>query len=190
MANINGTGNIQDELNRCMPAAAHAKLGNLLAEIIQKYNDLASLVAKASYMVSQAGLVIKASGGTLVKAGSAFVALVGGVAVSKAENTDMAALVGTVADGKSALWPFYINASGTLSTGTKSADADTAEKALALLPATPAGLVRVGYIVVSNASGASFTGGTTALDASGITVAYYDDVNPVSSLSIAPLSNR
>lgn len=43
MANMTGTGNLKDELNRCMPAAAHAKLGDLLDEIITKHN---ALVAK------------------------------------------------------------------------------------------------------------------------------------------------
>lgn len=43
MANINGTGNLQDELNRMNPASAHAKLGDLLAEVITKHN---ALVAK------------------------------------------------------------------------------------------------------------------------------------------------
>lgn len=38
----NGTGNLIDELNRCMPAAAHAKLGDLLQEIITKHNALAA----------------------------------------------------------------------------------------------------------------------------------------------------
>lgn len=41
MANINGTGNLQDELNRMNPAAGHAKLGDLLHEIITKHNALA-----------------------------------------------------------------------------------------------------------------------------------------------------
>lgn len=43
MATKNGTGNLQDELNRMNPAASHAKLGDLLAEIITKQN---ALVAK------------------------------------------------------------------------------------------------------------------------------------------------
>jgi len=42
MANINGTGNLQDELNRMNPAAGHAKLGDLLNEIITKHNALAT----------------------------------------------------------------------------------------------------------------------------------------------------
>lgn len=32
--------NLQDELNRCMPAADHAKLGDLIAEMITKHNAL------------------------------------------------------------------------------------------------------------------------------------------------------
>lgn len=190
MANINGTGNLQDELNRMNPAASHAKLGDLLSDIIKKHNDLVAVIAKPNYITNSAGLVIKAAGGVLVKAGSAFVAMVGGVSVAKAVDTDMAALVGTVAASKSALFPFYVNASGTLSTGAKTADAASAAAALALLPAVPAGLVRIGYIVVTNGSASDFTGGTTALDATDITVAYYNDTNPVSDLGVKTLSQR
>lgn len=42
MGTKNGTGNLQDELNRMNPAAAHAKLGDLLNEIITKHNALAA----------------------------------------------------------------------------------------------------------------------------------------------------
>lgn len=42
MANINGTGNLKDELNRMNPASSHAKLGDLLDEIITKHNALAA----------------------------------------------------------------------------------------------------------------------------------------------------
>lgn len=40
MANVNGTGNLKDELNRMNPASAHAKLGDLMDEIITKHNAL------------------------------------------------------------------------------------------------------------------------------------------------------
>lgn len=40
MATKNGTGNLQDELNRMNPAAGHAKLGDLLVDIITKHNAL------------------------------------------------------------------------------------------------------------------------------------------------------
>ena len=45
MANKNGTGNLRDELNRMNPAASHAKLGDLLSEIIEKHNALAEASA-------------------------------------------------------------------------------------------------------------------------------------------------
>jgi hypothetical protein len=38
---------LKDELNRCMPAAAHAKLGDLLEEIITKHNALVALTEDA-----------------------------------------------------------------------------------------------------------------------------------------------
>lgn len=40
-----------DELNRCMPAADHAKLGDLLEEIITKHNALAALTEGAEDLV-------------------------------------------------------------------------------------------------------------------------------------------
>jgi hypothetical protein len=42
MPKFTGTGDLKDELNRCMPAAAHAKLGDLLDEMIIKHNALAA----------------------------------------------------------------------------------------------------------------------------------------------------
>lgn len=40
MANINASGSAQDQLNRSMPAAADVKLGDLLAELINRVNAL------------------------------------------------------------------------------------------------------------------------------------------------------
>ena len=40
--------NLIDELNRCMPAADHAKLGDLLQELITKHNALVTKVAAGS----------------------------------------------------------------------------------------------------------------------------------------------
>lgn len=42
MGTKNGTGNLQDELNRMNPAAGHAKLGDLINELITKHNALAA----------------------------------------------------------------------------------------------------------------------------------------------------
>lgn len=38
--NTKGTGNRKDELNRCMPAASNAKLGDVLDDLITKHNAL------------------------------------------------------------------------------------------------------------------------------------------------------
>ncbi len=40
MPNINAAGSVQDQLTRCMPAAADAKLGDVLADLIAKHNAL------------------------------------------------------------------------------------------------------------------------------------------------------
>lgn len=40
MVIIKGTGNLQDELNRMNPAAAHVKLGDVLNDIITQHNAL------------------------------------------------------------------------------------------------------------------------------------------------------
>lgn len=161
----------QSQINKLAPAANKVKLGDLLSEIIGKLN-----LAQSS-MLTKAGLVIKAGSSPIVKAGVAFAAVANGVPVRKAANTDMAALVGTLATAKSALWAFYIDSAGTLTTSAKTADADTHAAAMALLPVTPAGKAMIGFIVVDNATGSNFVGGTTALDAASLTVTYYDTMN-------------
>jgi hypothetical protein len=172
--------NVQDELNRCMPAAAHAKLGDLLVAMIAGYNalrtDLLAAVAELQTgIVIPVVLAIKAGSSTLAKSTSAFVARVDGTAVSKAANTDMSALAGVIATEKYAAWQWYMDDAGTITTSAKTADSDTEAAALALLPATPDGLVKLGAVSIYNNQGAAaaFTGGTTALDTAGLTVTYY-----------------
>lgn len=174
----------QSQLNKMAPAAKNASLGDLLAEVVSKMN------VQQSSMLTKAGLVIKAGSSAIVKAGSAFAAVVGGTPVRKAANTDMAALVGTLATAKSALWAFYIDAAGTLTTSAKTADADTHAAAMALLPVTPAGKAMIGFIIVDNATGSNFVGGTTALDAASLTVTYYDTLNNHVGTSIVELNSR
>jgi hypothetical protein len=167
-----GNGNNQDELNRMAPATSHAQLGTLLVEMIAAHN---ALVNRAnSVILTKAGLAIKAGASAIVKAVSAFAAVVSGTIVRKAANTDMAALVGTLATARSAAWAFYIDAAGTLTTSTKTADLTTHALAIAALPATPLNKALIGWIVVDNATGTNFVGGTTALDTGSLTVTYYD----------------
>lgn len=173
MSNIKSAATLQDQLNRCMPIAHDTKLGDLIAALIVAVN------AVTAACLTKAGLAIKASTSPTVKAANAILANIGGVYVSKAANTDMAALVGSLATAKSAAWAFYIDASGTLSTSDKTADAADHAAAVALIPAVPAGQAQIGVLVLDNATGAAFVGGTTALDTASLTATYYDTVGPV-----------
>lgn len=49
--------NLQDELNRCMPAADHAKLGNLLNDLITAVNaNTTAIKAVAAKLDADAGV--------------------------------------------------------------------------------------------------------------------------------------
>lgn len=133
-------------------------------------------------MLTTAGLAIKAGGSAIVKAATACVAIANGTPVLIAADTDMAALVGTLATAKSALWAFYVDSAGTKTTSTKTADAASAAAALALMPQVPDNKTMIGFIIVSNATGSNFVGGTTALDTGSLTVVYYNCLGSAPSL--------
>lgn len=175
MPNYNAGGQtVQSALNRMSPAAADAKLGDTLADLISTGND--NRARLNSFTMSSPGLVIKNASSPTVKAGTAFVANILGALVRKAANTDMPAISGVLATARSAAWVFFIDATGILSVSAKTADALTHDAALALLSATPSGVAMVGILVVDNASGSTFTAGTTNLDAAGITATYYNTI--------------
>jgi|SRR5579862_2616578 len=180
-AGFTNAAQLRDMLNRSSPAASHAKIGSVLTDII----------TYSSYtMLSKAGLVIHGAGSTLVKAGSAFAALVNGTIIRKAANTDMAALSGTIANGQSGAFSFFINSSGTLSSqfGGAKSNHDAAIASSSLLATLSSGLVMIGIVVVDNASGSNFVGGTTALDTAGLTVTYYDIID--SPTAVGALGTR
>lgn len=170
-------GFLQNQINRAMPAFAKAKVGDVLADLIAQVNklvaDAASVFAQLNTgIVVPAALAIKAGSSAVVKSTALIVYRANGTAVVKAANTDMAALVGTIADTKFASWAFYGDDAGALTASAKTADSATAIAALALLPAVPAGKVQLGTVTVQNASGAPFIGNTTALDAASVTATY------------------
>lgn len=171
----------QRQVNNSTPANARAKVGDAIADLIAQSNIIRT--RSNSSMLSNAGLAIKAGSSAIVKAGTAFAALAAGSPVHKAANTDMAALVGTLATAKSAVWAFYIDAAGTLTTSAKSADAASDAAAIALLPATPDDKAMIGFILVNNATGSNFVGGTTALDTASLTVTYFNTTGPAPFIS-------
>jgi hypothetical protein len=154
-----------------------------LADMTMLRSALALLVTDAvtrqsSFLFSSAGLTIGSGGKTTAAAGNGFNFQAGGVVGYKAAG-DMSALVGTIADGSSAGWAFYIDSAGTITTSAKTADAADADAAFALLNAVavPTDLALIGQLVVST-SGATFIGGTTALDAGTATDLYISAVGP------------
>ena len=146
--------------------------------------NIATLTTDASkaYLLTTATLGI-ASGKKTATAGTAFWYMAGGAVKYKAAG-DMSALAGTIADGKSAAWTFYINSSGTITTSAKTADADTAAAAalLATAVAVPDGLAVIGILIVST-SGATFVGASTDLDAVTATDVYYSFIGPAATTS-------
>lgn len=171
------SGSRQDRLNKLAPVAFKAKLGDVLYDLVAANNAMRARLV--SSLLSSAGLAITAGGSAVVKAATAFAAIANGTLVNKAADTAMAALVGTIAGAGSddfAAWPFYVNSAGTLTTGAKTANVASHAAAIAALPETPDGLALIGFIVVQNAiaANADFVGGTTALDAVGVTVTYYN----------------
>jgi hypothetical protein len=132
----------------------------------------------SNFLSSGAGLTI--AGGSKLKptAANGFIYTAGGVTGYKAAG-DMSVLAGTIADGKSAGWAFFIDDAGTITTSAKTADADDADAAFVLINAVavPDGNALIGFLVVST-SGATFVGNTTALDAGTATDLYISTVGP------------
>lgn len=115
----------------------------------------------STHCLSSAGLVIKAGGSALVKAATAFYAVVGGVIVTKGANTDMAALSGTVLTTLFNVFVFYVDAAGTLTSSMGTAGATLAA---VVPPATPLTKAAIGMLIVNPTGTGSFVGGTTAID--------------------------
>jgi len=181
---------LQQILDGMTPGASHAKLGKVIRDLIAHTSSMLAFLN--SRMLTKAGLVIHGAGGTVPKAGSAFCAVANGTLVRKPANTDMSALAGNLATAKSALWAFYIDSAGTITTSAKTADAASHDAALALMPAVPAGKAMIGFVVIDNATGSNFVGGTTALDTGSLTVTYYDAIGPgpVAPAAVGDLGTR
>jgi hypothetical protein len=174
-------------------ASIKRRLGVIRDKIVSKelkplFNDILTELAALrqatnNACLSSAGLAIGGGTKRTAQAATAFMAIADGTPVYKTAATACSALAGTVAQNKFGLWAFYIDSAGTISTSTKTADADTAAAAIALMPAVPSGKAQIGAIVVTTTDAGGFVGATTALDAAGVTVIYINTIGPVADVS-------
>lgn len=111
--------------------------------------------------VTSPGLAIKGAGEPLAKAGSAFRAVINGRIIATAANTDMPALVGTVAADAFNVYAFFIDKAGTLTSAMGIAGATI----LAVkFPPVPVGKACIGWVEINPTGTGDFVGGTTDLD--------------------------
>lgn len=127
-------------------------LGLLFGEVADRLNSVS---------LSSAGLVIKAGGSALIKNGTAWYGLANGKLVTKAVNTDMAALSGTVTNAKFNVFAFFVNSAGTLSTGMGT---EASTLAGVVVPTKPIGSALIGYAIINPTGTGNFVGGTTPID--------------------------
>jgi len=145
-------GTIQQWLNALTTPRDQQTLKSMLFPLADRYSSL---------VFGSAGLAIKAGGSALVKAGTAFYAIANGTLVTKAANTDMAALSGTVANAAFNVFCFDIDSAGTLTTSMGTAGATLAAVKFPPLVEKKA---RIGFVVINPTGTGDFVGGTTALD--------------------------
>lgn len=116
----------------------------------------------STFALTAAGLVITGASTATAKLGAAaFYAYVQGILVTKAASTNMAALVGTVANATFNVYVFSIDKSGTLYTTMGKAGATLAAIGFPTIPNTQA---IIGFVIINPTGAGSFVGGTTNLD--------------------------
>lgn len=141
----------------------------------------------ASYSNITAGLAIKAGASALVKSVNAFTGFASGLATTAtAANLDGAALSGTTANAKFAIYVFRVATDGTTVTSAKSADADTLAAVVWPTAGTSA-LITYGFVVINPTGTGDFVGGTTALDDATVVpnAKYYNLVGQYKRLGVA-----
>lgn len=145
-----------DTIRRYLNTISEVRHRAAIAAVVEPIGDRIS-----TQTLTSAGLVIKAGGGVLVKAGAAFYAMVKGKLVTKAINTDMAALVGTVTNAKFNVFAFFLDGDGTLTTAM---GVEGSTLANVVFPPIPPCKAMVGFVIINPTGTGNFVGGTTALD--------------------------
>lgn len=119
----------------------------------------------SSVLLQSGALAINGAGNAAVKIGAAIYATAQGVLVTKAANTVMAALVGTVTNAKFNVFCFFIDSAGVL---TSSMGTQGATLGAVLWPVIPPNKAMIGFVIINPTGAGNFVGGTTALDDAGV----------------------
>lgn len=147
---------MNDTVSRFLEAVPTQRLRLCLQAIFNPIVDRFS-----TQCLSSAGLVIKAGGGVLAKAGSATHYMVVGKLGKLTANTDMAALSGTVTNAKFNVFAFFVDAAGAL---TAVMGTEAATRAGVILPPMPVNKALIGLLVINPTGTGNFVGNTTPLD--------------------------
>ena len=164
-------------------ARSHTRVG---FETDEKYETIEKMQrASLNVVTKSGGLAIKTSSSPTVKTAAATNYIVD-TAVGSFAAGDMDALVGTVATAKVGLWAFVITSAGATDTVAITLTEDTAAAAVGKLydaydlkstetdTNSLTSTALLGFVIVANATGSNFVGGTTALDTANLTVTYVD----------------
>lgn len=120
----------------------------------------------SSQLINSGGLRIKGGrASAIVQAHTALLASAQGKLVTKAADTDMAALVGTIVTTAFNVYVFYIDVAGNLTTAMGIAGSTLAN---VVFPPTPEGKAMIGFVIINPTGAGSFVGGTTVLDDAGV----------------------
>jgi len=174
-----------DELRKLFEANL-ADMAAVRAEVVKLVTDVTTVITRQKNMtLSSCGLAIAGGAKLTAQVATPFLYIANGTLMVK-PVADCSALVGTIADGKTAGWAFYIDAAGTITTSAKTADSAGVDAAAiaatyVLLNAIPVpeNKAIIGHLVV-HTTGATFVGGTTALDAGTATDLYTTIIGPAS----------
>ena len=161
-----------DTISKWLLGVPGDRLKEFLRAILNPIGDRMS-----TQCLTSAGLVIKAGGGVLAKAGSITYLSVTGKLVKLAANTDMAALSGTVTNAKFNVFAFFVDAAGTL---TSAMGTEGATLAAVVFPPFPVNKALVGFVIINPTGTGNFVGNTTALDDATVVpnAAYVNAIGP------------
>ncbi len=148
---------MKDTVTRYLAGVASGSDKESLRAILNPIADRLS-----SQTLTSAGLRIKGgSASVTVQAHTLIHAIAQGVPITKAVDTDMAVLSGSVTNAKFNVYCFYVDSGGTL---TSAMGTEGAAFANVVFPVTPVGKALIGYVLVNPTGTGPFVGGTTQLD--------------------------